>query len=179
MNLRLLLFGLLTLGLINDLQAKPPAYITLPDGVLLFTDSLFTGSPHAVKLEVIADNIIRVIAAPGKEIAPGNSLVTVYQKRPDLAWDILPSKENLVLKTKKLIAIVNRQTGAVTFTDLNGKKILAEKQPFGRDFQPAVFDGKRYYTLTQSFESAEGDAWYGLGQHQDGIINYRDRKSVV
>ncbi|TWF35234.1 alpha-D-xyloside xylohydrolase [Chitinophaga polysaccharea] len=176
MKLRLLLCCLLTLGFINDLLAKPPAYITLPDGLLLFTDSLFTGSPHAVKLEVIADNIIRVIAAPGKEIVPGNSLVTVYQKRPDLAWEIIPSKENLVLKTKKLIATVNRQTGAVTFTDLNGKKILAEKQPFGRNFQPAVFDGKRYYVLTQSFESANGDAWYGLGQHQDGIINYRGQQ---
>lgn len=176
MKLRLMLFCLLTLGSINDLLAKPPAYIKLPDGVLLFTDSLFTGAPNAVKLEVIADNIIRVVAAPGKEIAPGNSLVTVYQKKPELTWDIIPSKENLVLRTKKLIATVNRQTGAVTFTDLNGKKILAEKQPFGRSFQPAVFDGKRYYTLTQSFESAGGDAWYGLGQHQDGIINYRGQQ---
>ncbi|MBO9729765.1 MAG: DUF5110 domain-containing protein [Chitinophaga sp.] len=176
MKLRLLLFSLLTLGLMNDSLGTPPAYITLPDGVLLFTDSMFTGSSHAVKLEVVADNIIRVVAAPGKEIIPANSLVTVYQKRPGLTWDIIPSKENLVLKTKKLIATVNRQTGAVTFTDLNGKEILAEKQPLGRNFQPAVFDGKRYYTLSQTFQAAKGDAWYGLGQHQDGIVNYRGQQ---
>lgn len=176
MKLRLLLFSLLTLGLMNDLLAKPPVYLKLPDGVLLFTDSLFTGAPHAVKLEVIADNIIRVIAAPGKEIVPGNSLVTVYQKKTGLTWEVIPSKENLVLKTKKLIATINRQTGAVTFTDLNGKKILAEKQSFGRNFQPVVFDGTRYYTLTQSFEAPKGDAWYGLGQHQDGVMNYRGQQ---
>jgi alpha-D-xyloside xylohydrolase len=134
MKLRLLLYSLLTLVLMNDLLAAPPAYITLPDGVLLFTDSSLTGSPHAVKLEVIADNIIRVIAAPGKEIASGNSLVTVYHKSPGLTWEIIPSKENLVLKTKKLIATVNRKTGAVTFTDLTGKKILAEKTAVGPKF---------------------------------------------
>jgi len=177
MKLRLLLLNLLTFLLLNNLLAAPPAYyIKLPDGVMIFTDTLNTGTPHAVKLEVIADNIIRVIAAPGKEIAPANSLVTVYQKRPGLTWDIIPSKENLVLKTKKLIATVNRKTGAVTFTDLSGKKILAEKQSPGRNFQPAVFDGKRYYTLTQTFQTTDGDAWYGLGQHQDGIMNYRGQQ---
>lgn len=176
MKLRLLLFSLLTFGLINDLSAAPPAYITLPDGVLLYTDSLHTGSPHAVKLEVIADNIIRVIAAPGKEIAAVSSLVTVYQKKPGLTWEIIPSKENLVLRTKKLIATVDRKTGAVTFTDLSGKKILAEKQSFGRSFQSAIFDGKRYYALTQTFQATDGEAWYGLGQHQDGIMNYRGQQ---
>jgi len=176
MNLRLLLFSLLASTFFNDLLAVPPAYVKLPDGVMLFTDPLLTGSPNAVKLEVIADNIIRVIAAPGKEIAPGNSLITVYRKKPGLTWNVVPSKESLILKTSKLIATIDRKTGAVTFTDLTGKKILAEKQPFGRNFQSVVFDGKRSYTLTQTFQTTGNDAWYGLGQHQDGIMNYRGQQ---
>jgi len=176
MNLRLLLFSLLASTFFNDLLAVPPAYVKLPDGVMLFTDPLLTGSPNAVKLEVIADNIIRVIAAPGKEIAPGNSLITVYKKKPGLTWNVIPSKESLILKTSKLIATIDRKTGAVTFTDLTGKKILAEKQPFGRNFQSVVFDGKRSYTLTQTFQTTGNDAWYGLGQHQDGIMNYRGQQ---
>ncbi|MDR6565086.1 DUF5110 domain-containing protein [Chitinophaga ginsengisegetis] len=176
MKLRLLLLSLLTFTLFNNLLAAPPAYIKLPDGVIVFTDSLLTGATNAVKLEVVSDDIIRVIAAPGKEIVAGNSLITVYRKQPGLTWDISTSKETLTLKTKKLIVTVDRGTGAVTFTDLAGKKILAEKQPFGRDFQSAIFDGKRYYTITQTFQTAAGDAWYGLGQHQDGIMNYRGQQ---
>lgn len=176
MKLRLLLLSLLTFTLFNNLLAAPPAYIKLPDGVIVFTDSLLTGATNAVKLEVVSDDIIRVIAAPGKEIVAGNSLVTVYRKQPGLTWDISTSKETLTLKTKKLIVTVDRGTGAVTFTDLAGKKILAEKQPFGRDFQSAIFDGKRYYAITQTFQTAAGDAWYGLGQHQDGIMNYRGQQ---
>lgn len=176
MKLRLLLFSLLSSALLNVLLAEPPSYITTPDGVIVFTDPLITGTSNAVKLEVITDNIIRVMAAPGKEMAPTQSLVTVYSKRPGLSWDVIPSKDSLTLKTKKLTAIVDLKTGAVTFRDQTGKKILAEKQPLGRQFQPVVFDGKRHYTLTQAFQTTPSDAWYGLGQHQDGIINYRGQQ---
>ncbi|THU40131.1 DUF5110 domain-containing protein [Niastella caeni] len=161
---------------INDLLAAPPSYIKTKDGVVVFTDPAFTGTSNAVKLEVISDNIIRVIAVPGKEIAPAQSLITVYTKSADLSWNVIPAKDNLTLKTKKLTAVVDLKTGAVTFQDYNGKKILTEKKPFGRAFQPVVFEGKPYYALTQTFQSTAGDTWYGLGQHQDGIINYREQQ---
>ena len=49
------------------------------------------------------------------------------------------------------------------FRDHNGKKILIEKPTGGRSFQSAIFDGKRYYHLTQTFQTTDDDAWYGLG----------------
>jgi alpha-D-xyloside xylohydrolase len=176
MKSRLLLLAILCISAFNVLLAEPPSYIQTKDGVIVFTDPLFTGTSNAVKLEVIADNIIRVIAAPGKEILPIQSLITVYSKRTDLIWNVVPSKDNLTLKTKTLTAIVNLKTGAVAFFDAKGKKIINEKPTAGRNFQPAVFDGKRYYNLTQTFQSTSDDAWYGLGQHQDGVINYRGQQ---
>ncbi|HEV8285144.1 MAG TPA: TIM-barrel domain-containing protein [Chitinophagaceae bacterium] len=176
MRLRLLLCGFLCSSLYNVLWADSPAYITTPDGVIIFTDPSVTGAPNAIKLEVVSDNIIRVIAAHGKEIASTQSLVTVYNKKPGLSWSIIPSKETLTLKTKALTAIVNLKTGAVSFRDLKGKKILSEKTVAGRSFQPAIFDGKRYFNLSQTFQTTPDDAWYGLGQHQDGIMNYRGQQ---
>ncbi len=79
MKLRLLLFSIVCSSLFNALLAETPSYITTPAGVIIFTDSMVTGTSRAVKLEVIADNIIRVIAAPGKEMAATQSLVTVVQ----------------------------------------------------------------------------------------------------
>ncbi|HEX6426566.1 MAG TPA: TIM-barrel domain-containing protein [Niastella sp.] len=176
MKIRLLLFILLTSSLLNALLAASPGYITTPDGVIIFTDPLVTGTSNAVKLEVIADNIIRVIATPGNEIAPTQSLVTIYKKRSDLFWNVIPSKESVTLKTKSITAIVDLKTGTVTFLNRDGKKILGEKKPFGRHFQPTVFEGKRHFRLTQTFQTTPDDAWYGLGQHQDGIYNYRGQK---
>ncbi|AEV98724.1 alpha-xylosidase [Niastella koreensis] len=177
MKLRTLLSGLFNIIVINTLlAAAPPAYKTTPDGVIIYTDPLVTGTSNAVKLEVITDNIIRVIAAPEKDITSTESLITVYKKRPDLFWNVIPSKESITVKTKRLTAVVDLKTGAVSFRDAKGEKILAEKQALGRHFEPAVFDGKRCFTLEQTFETMPDDAWYGLGQHQDGIYNYRGQQ---
>ena len=101
MKLRLLLLSLLCFSLFNVSLAIPPSYILTEDGIIVFTDPVFTGTSNAVKLEVVSDNIIRVIAAPGKEIAATQSLVTVYSKRSDLSWNTIPSKDSLTSKQKK------------------------------------------------------------------------------
>jgi alpha-D-xyloside xylohydrolase len=176
MRIQLLLFSLLCASVFNALLAEPPSYIQTKDGIIVFTDPAFTGTSNAVKLEVIADNIIRVTAAPGKEIAFTQSLVTVYTKKPDLTWNVISAKDKLSLKTKALTAVVDLKTGAVSFWDSKGKKIIREKPMAGRSFQSVVFDGQRYYNLTQTFQSTSDDAWYGLGQHQDGVINYRGQQ---
>ncbi|MCF6407262.1 hypothetical protein L3C95_30490 [Chitinophaga filiformis] len=49
MKLRLLLFSQLATAFLNDLLAVLSACITLPDGVILFTHPLLTGSPYAAK----------------------------------------------------------------------------------------------------------------------------------
>ena len=176
MKKRLLLLNFLFAGFFNALLAEWPSYVNTENGVIVFTNPLFTGTSNAVKLEVVSDNIIRVIAAPGKEIVYSQSLVTVYSKNIDVFWDVIASGESLTLKTKNLSAIVNLKTGVVTFRDSSDKKILTEKPIGGRSFQSAIFDGKRYYHLTQTFQTTPDDAWYGLGQHQDGVMNYKGQQ---
>ena len=173
---RLLLLSLLCVSSVNVVLAKPSPYIKEKDGVIVFTDPIITGKSNTVKLEVVADNIIRVIATPGKEMPVKKSLVTVYTPKTDLVWDVTSSTESLTLKTKKLIASVNLKTGVVDFRDIQGRKILGEKQVGGRSFQPVVFDGKRQYNIVQTFQSTSDDAWYGLGQHQDGVFNYKGQQ---
>ncbi|MGB3007410.1 MAG: TIM-barrel domain-containing protein, partial [Chitinophagaceae bacterium] len=150
-----------------------PHFIKTKEGIIVYTNPKFTGAIIAVRLEVVADNILRITAIPGKEIASTQSLITVYNKRTDLNWKVLSENETITLKTKKLAAVVNQQTGAVSFFDKTGKPILAEKATGGRIFKPAVFEGKPCFGLTQSYQTRPNDAWYGLGQHQSGIMNYK------
>lgn len=176
MKKKLLFLGVLFIVVSNAILAAPPSYIQTENGVIVFTDPAFTGAPNAVKLEVISDRIIRVIAAPGKEIASVQSLITISRKISNSAWTLISSKEKLTLKTKEISATVDLKTGTVSFWDAKGKKILGEKPISGRSFKPAIFDGKRFYHLTQTFQTTDDDAWYGLGQHQDGIMNYRGQQ---
>lgn len=176
MRFLLLLFSLVFASFFNVLLAAPPGYIQTREGVIVYTNPAYTGAVNAVKLEVITENIIRVVVAPGKEIIPVRSLVTVYSKKNETDWKVYHSGERIILKTKNITAIVDTKTGAVTFLNAKGKKILSEKP--GHSFQPAIFDGKSFYSLTRTFQSVSGDAWYGLGQHQNGVINYRGQQTT-
>lgn len=142
------------------------------DGVIVHPDAPFSGGAKEVQLKVMAANIIRVIAIPAKSLRPDTSLVIIAHENPTVKWTVVNTKTTVSLKTEKLTALVSLQTGAVQFFDATGKKILAEKEP-GRQLTPQVFEGERLYSIRQDFATSSGDAWYGLGQHQDGLMNYK------
>lgn len=173
---RLLVLGFFFFSFCPTGNADPGSYVKTSDGIIVFTDSLVTGISQAVKLEVVSDHIIRVLVAPGNKIAPTQSLITIYTKNPGLIWDVFSDKEKVSLKTKALIAEVNLKTGAVVFFDINKNRILGEKPVTGRSLHPVVFDGKRSYHIIQTFQTSSDDAYYGLGQHQDDVFNYKGQQ---
>jgi alpha-D-xyloside xylohydrolase len=153
--------------------AQTGSFIKTPDGIIIYPHGEISGPAKAVRLQVINDNIIRVTAISSKEFPAIKSLITVYNNIPLPKWDVIPADKNTVtLKTKQLSAVADLISGRIIFYNSEGKEILAEKNQ-GRTLEPVVFEGERTYTLYQSFETTADDAWYGLGQHQDGLMNYR------
>ena len=145
-----------------------------PDGVIVYPDSRFSGHTAAVRLAVVTDNIIRVVSsAEGEPSLRMASLITTYKTDSLPVWDISQNDSEVVLHTRLLAATVNLTTGAVRFADAAGRPIAAEKAAGGRSFEPAVFDGKPLWKVRQTFETLPGEAIYGLGQHQDGLVNYK------
>ena len=70
-------------------------------------------------------------------------------------------------------ARVNRTTGQVTFHDAAGQLVLAERRD-GRTFTPATVMGEQAWRVRQRFDSPPDEALYGLGQHQNGVFNYKN-----
>lgn len=154
------------------LSAVAGDYVKTADGIIVRPDAPFNGNAKEVRLIVVADNIIRVLAVADKNLQPEKSLMVIGNAVPNTKWSVTNAKGFVNLKTVRLTAKVNLQTGAVTFLDPNGKKLLAEKE-LGRSLQPQVFDGKKLYSIRQDFTTNADDAWYGLGQHQDDLMNYK------
>jgi alpha-D-xyloside xylohydrolase len=149
------------------------------DGVIVYPDRSLSGNTHSVNLQVITDNIIRVTCDPGTDPSKRGSLVTVYSKDPSAKWQINNEADRVVLTTPRITATVILATGAVSFRDASGREILAEKDNGGRSFEPAVFDGEPSFHIRQTFETRTGEAIYGLGQHQDGLLNCKGRQVVL
>jgi alpha-D-xyloside xylohydrolase len=157
-------------------KADPKKYEITNDGVVVYPDKALAGNVQAIKLQVISDKIIRIMASADSGFSGSKSLITVYTKTAEKNWTANETNIAIVLKTQFLVATINKQTGAVSFTDVNGKPILKEKQANGRSLKPVVYDGEGFYKIKQTFETTADDALYGLGQHQDGIMNYRNQQ---
>jgi alpha-D-xyloside xylohydrolase len=144
----------------------------LKDGLLIRLERPTTGGTKQVKLQVISDRIIRVTASANDTISTTPSLISIVSGTPDVKWTSDEKDNKVTLKTKELMATVNLGTGEVVFMDKNGNIILQEKKGGGKTF---TSDGHSLYRLQQVFESPAGEAFYGLGQHQTGLMNYKDQ----
>jgi alpha-D-xyloside xylohydrolase len=120
---------LCTIGLMLGicLSAVAGDYVKTADGIIVRPDAPFNGNAKEVRLIVVADNIIRVLAVADKDLQPGKSLMVIGNANPNAKWSVTNAKGFVNLKTVRLTAKVNLQTGAVTFLDPNGKKLLAER----------------------------------------------------
>jgi len=150
-------------------------FVKTEDGVIIYPNPDLPGNTRAVRLQVITDNIIRVIGSPHKDFPLSKSLVTVYKNNGALpTFDLKQDseKQQVTLRTKYITAVSDLVTGTVIFYDSSGRQILAEKK-MGRQLNETVSEGERTYAVKQQFLSTADDAWYGLGQHQDGIVNYK------
>lgn len=147
----------------------------LKDGLLVRLEKTTAGGVKQVKLQVITDNIIRVTASPADSISATPSLMAVVTGTREVKWSSEEKNNHVTLKTSTLTASVDLRSGEVVFSDLKGNIILQEKKGGGKTFTPAVIDGKPLYKLQQVFESPAGEAFYGLGQHQTGLMNYKDQ----
>jgi len=147
----------------------------LKDGLLIRLERPTAGGTKQVKLQVISDRIIRVTASANDSISTTPSLIAVVSGTPDIKWTSDEKDNKVTLKTKELMATVNLATGEVVFMDKAGNIILQEKKGGGKTFTTENIDGHPLYRLQQVFESPAGEAFYGLGQHQTGLMNYKDQ----
>ncbi|MEN9569644.1 MAG: hypothetical protein RL172_875 [Bacteroidota bacterium] len=159
--------------------AAPGQYVKTENGVIIYPADVVPGSAQSIKIQVINDKIIRVTAAAQKEMPATPSLVAIYNTSNLPVWELVPvSDEMLTIKTSFLTVKANVTTGQVFFMDAQGKPILQEKK-LGRTLEGVIHEGTQSYKISQCFETTADDAWYGLGQHQDGLINYRNNQVLL
>jgi alpha-D-xyloside xylohydrolase len=146
-----------------------PPYEKLDDGVLL---RIKGDQAKQVKLQVISDKIIRVVASPTDTFSKEKSLVVLPQAEK-AEWKISEGEDKVILSTKSLQASVSLSTGEVIFSDSTGRQILSEKQGGGKYFEQTKVENNDFFKIRQVFGSTHDEAFYGLGGHQNGQVNYK------
>ncbi|MBL7856821.1 MAG: DUF5110 domain-containing protein [Cyclobacteriaceae bacterium] len=145
-------------------------YEKLDDGVLLHLDK-----GQLLKLQVVSEKIIRVVSAVGDSLPQDKSLVVVGSTLQTVPWTLEERGGKIILSTTALKASVTLHSGAVAFMDSTGHVILQEKAGGGKSFKAYTVDQVKTFQIQQVFESPDDEAFYGLGQHQEGAMNYKGK----
>jgi alpha-D-xyloside xylohydrolase len=120
----------------------------------------------------LTQNAVRIQFHQGAEVRVPPELV-FPSAFPIPEFEIIDSPSRLELKGKNIIVEVEKQTGRLCFADSSGKVFLSEKAG-GRRLMPDSVMGETCFLAEQSFESAEDEYLFGLGQFQDGHYNLRN-----
>lgn len=137
------------------------------------------GGAEKVRLQVITPKIIRVSTFPTQDMTLPESL-SVLPVTGDTKFEVTQDKKAVTLTTSELTVLVSIAKGNVIFKDRSGKLLVCELDK-GRTFTPvqvdgkAQVDGRQHYAIRQQFASPSDEAFYGLGQHQNGVMNYKGK----
>jgi alpha-D-xyloside xylohydrolase len=146
----------------------------IPSGITVPTK----GGKETLKIEVVTAKIIHVTVSPTPTFTTQPSLMISELAPAKPKWSVAATADNVVLKTDSLLVTVNTSTGKVSYQDLTGKILLSEKEN-GRSFMAVSNSGEASYELMQAFESPDDEAIYGLGQHQDDMMNYKGKQVLL
>ena len=135
------------------------------------------GQARKVRLEVMTDSIIRVTAVPTDSLDLPKSLMVLVEPATDVKFDVSIQGDTLTLKTAKVSADVSLASGEVKFRDENGKIVLEGYN--GGEFTPVKVDGQDFYSIRQEFNRGTDEGFYGLGQHQNGQMNYNGEDVIL
>jgi alpha-D-xyloside xylohydrolase len=169
--MRNILFLLTILFLASCASKNPGTFSKESDGITVYLKKSAQESPQQVRLQVISDKIIHVTATAADTFSTDKSLIVADAEREAVKWDVAEGEGKVTLKTALVQAEVNLSNGAVSFRDSSGNVIVKEKNEGSKFLYPVTIKGHKLYKAWQVFEAAEDEAFYGLGQHQDGILN--------
>lgn len=95
------------------------------------------------------------------------------QACPGARFQFAETADHVTLTTATLKVEFSLNRGNLTYRTIQGDVLLDERDAVPRTYDPAEVNGENTYHVTDRFSPDATEAFYGLGQHQSGMFNYR------
>lgn len=165
------LFVLMSAAFLTTFAQK--SYRLTSNSVIVSVVDTVKNGAKLVRVDPVTDRIIRVSAVNAEAFPDVQSLMIEQKKFPQVKWNTEESGDTLILKTAALQVKISVKTGALVLCDSTGKPILSELEGGGKMIEPVTIEDKHLFRIRQQFESPADEAFYGLGQQQEGLFNYK------
>ncbi|MGE5109989.1 MAG: glycoside hydrolase family 31 protein [Acidobacteriaceae bacterium] len=132
---------------------------------------VFRMGTGTLRIQVCSDSILHITYSPTDTFPNRPDYVVVKTSWPATNWDLQSAADVVTISTPKLRVTVARADGAINYSEASGRKLVTEAN---RTLTPITANGEKTYRA-ESFVNVYGspEGFYGLGQHQAGVWNYR------
>ena len=142
-----------------------PRVDKLPNGIVVTPAN---GPAKRVRVLVYGPDRFRVTAVPGTDLSLPDSLMVIA--KPGGAFTVSEAAGVVTVKAAGASADIRLADGHVQFRNATGQVVLDEARR--GDLTPITIEGQPFLKLSQQFNRATDEGFYGLGQHQNAQMNY-------
>jgi len=158
----------LVLALAAALSARTSSTSASPSaGDLL----LPVGGGH-LNVAFCSDDVVRVAFSRDPAFFDRRSLAAGVRRCEPAKIERTDERGRATLSTPKMKVRVDLGSGDISFLDARGEPVLAEKKG-GRVLDPAEVQGEKTSHVRQEWDENRGEALYGLGQQQVGLLDLK------
>jgi len=125
------------------------------------------------KVQFYSSDVVRVVKWLSGTTPDSTSLIVTQKALPTLAIKVKENGKKITLVSEKLQVIIDKTDGHIEYLDRKNVSILKENGQ--SDILPDNLKNEKAFNIKQSFQLTDDEGIYGLGQHQDGYLNYRGR----
>lgn len=129
-----------------------------------------------LKVEAVYDNILHVTFSKNPDYVSNSFVVLKPAGNPHTLFKLAGKYASLT--TSRLVCELFTGTGRLVVKDSSGRNIFLEAMVPGELKKVKVQDEKTF-SIRQSFVISETEGLYGLGQHQDGVMNWHNKSQVL
>lgn len=155
------------------------SYRKVPGGIVMNLKQTKEYGAKKLMIQVVAKDIIHIQATANDSFYHSKNLMLVNKPLSSVPWKVNQNRKYILIHTPDLSVQVNRADGHIVFRNNKGKIILQEAAGESKRFVPFKLDGKKYVHIHQIFKSPVDEAFYGLGEHQSGLLNLKGHDVVL
>jgi alpha-D-xyloside xylohydrolase len=166
-----LLSGIIAYAQLWDVPQLPPVTIsTSADGLTA------TIGDENLHISVCRPNVIHFVATPQALESLHSEqpwMLDAKESCPGAKFHVTQNDDAATLTTDALKIEVSRKWGNVKYSTAANQDLLRERNSIPRTYEPTELNGEKTFHVEDRFSPDITEGFYGLGQHQSGMFNYR------
>jgi len=157
--------------LLGAIPALPPVVVTrTSDGLTAKIGD------ETLQVSVCSASVIHVVATPKPPESIHHDQAWVLDPKQSCSgaqFQFSQSDDAAVLTTATLKVELSLKRGNLKYSSISGQELLREGDAIPRTYEPVQLNGESTFHVADRFRPDATEGFYGLGQHQSGMFNYR------